>query len=101
MGRGDPGLTKALVVSLIGILVLLFTVFSLGPVVDTFVYEAGAFPLSNWGQDMMPHVLIYGEWFYLIIKIVGFILCIYPFIYLFKRHRYTRDEDGFDDPYWG
>lgn len=98
MGK-DPGLTNALVVSMIGILVMIISVFSLGPVVDAFVYQASAFELSGWGQEMVPHVLVYAEWFYIIIKLVGFIFCIYPFIYLFRRHKYTSDE-GFD-PYWG
>lgn len=100
MGNRDPGLTQALVISLIGIVMLLFDVFSLGPVVDTFIVTAGSFPLTSWGQSMMPHVLLYGEWFYLIIKIIAVVFVIYPFIYLFRRHKYTNDDDMYD-PYWG
>ena len=92
----DPKLTQALMVSSAALFMLILELFALGPVVDMFVFEAGSFEMTLWGMDLMPDVLIYAEWFYIMIKILTVIFLIYPIIYVIKRHKYsevTYEED--------
>ena len=96
----DPGLTQALLLSACGILMLIISVIGLGPIVDEFVVLSGTYDLSPWGQQLMPETLIYAEWFYLSLRILGVMYLIWPFIYLFRRHRY-RDLGPEEDELWG
>ena len=96
----DPGLTQALLLSACGILMLIISVIGLGPIVDEFVVLSGTYDLSPWGQELMPGTLIYAEWFYLSLRILGVMYLIWPFIYLFRRHRY-RDLGPEEDELWG
>lgn len=100
MGRNDPGLTQALIISACGILMLIISLIGLGPIVDEFVWIGGSFELSSWGQQYMPGFMIYGEWFYLVIRILGVMYLIWPFIYLLRRHQY-RDLAPEEDELWG
>lgn len=91
----DPGLTQAICIGILGIFMLWIYVIGLGTVVDQFVVLAGELGLSPWAQQMMHHVLIYAEWFYVMIRVMAVVFLAYPFIHVFKRHRYReyRDED--------
>lgn len=95
----DPGLTQALVISAIGVFVMLVVTIAVGPVVDEFVILGGSFELTPWGQRLMGEFMVYGEWFYIMIKIVAIVFLAYPFIYTVRRHRYQRRED--EDELWG
>ena len=100
MARHDPGLTQALLLSTCGILMLIVSLIGLGPIVDEFVWLGGSLEMSAWGQELMPGTLIYAEWFYLVIRILGVMYLIWPFIYLFRRHQY-RDLAPEEDELWG
>ena len=95
----NPGLTQALILSACGILMLVISVIGLGPIVDEVVWLGSSFELSAWGQHYMPGVMLYAEWFYLIIRILGVMYLIWPFVYLFRRHRY-RDMGPEEDELW-
>lgn len=96
----NPGLTQALLLSVCGILMLVVSLVGLGPIVDEFVVLGGSLELSSWGQELMLGTMIYAEWFYLVIRILGILYLIWPFIYLFRRHRY-RDPGQEEDELWG
>ncbi len=100
MARHDPGLTQALLLSTCGILMVIVSLIGLGPIVDEFVVLGGSLEMSAWGQQLMPETMIYAEWFYLVIRILGVMYLIWPFIYLFRRHRY-RDLGPEEDELWG
>lgn len=95
----DPGLTQALIISATGVFMMLITTIAVGPVVDQFVVLGGSFELSPWAQRMMGEVMIYGDWFYIMIRIVALTFIVYPFIYTVRRHKYQRPEQ--EDELWG
>ncbi len=94
----DPGLTQALVIAAVGVFMMLITTIALGPVVDEFIVLGGSFDLSPWSQGMMGEVMVYGEWFYIMVKVVALTFIAYPFIYTVRRHKYRRPVD--DDELW-
>lgn len=77
---------------------LIISLMGLGPVVDLFVYLGGTFPLTTWGQQQMPQILVFSEWFYIIIRIIALIFMAHPFIHVFKRHSYVDEPQ---DEFWG
>lgn len=97
----DPGLTQALLLSACGILLLIISLIGLGPIVDEFVWLAGSFELSEWGLQYMPGTMLYAEWFYLVIRILGVMYLIWPFVYIFRRHRYHDRAPEEEDELWG
>lgn len=80
-------------------MILIISLVGLGPIVDEFVWLGSSFPLSTWGQPLMKSSLIYAEWFYIVLRIVGVLTVIWPFIYIFRRHRYQDPEP--EDELWG
>jgi hypothetical protein len=89
---GD-GLTQALAVSATGIIVLVFDVFCLGVIVDYFVMLAATLPIElPIFREIMGQFMLFGQWFYYIIGILGILFVIYPIIYTIKRHRYMDVE---------
>ena len=90
---GNSGLTQALAVSATGILILVFDAFCLGVVVDYFVYLASTLPIElPVFKELMSQFILFGQWFYYIIAILGILFVIYPVIYTIKRHRYMDVE---------
>ena len=96
----DPGLTQALLLSACGILMVIVSTIGLGPILDEFVWLVGTYDMSAWGQELMPGTMIYAEWFYLSLRILGVMYLIWPFVYVFRRHRY-RDLGPEEDDLWG
>lgn len=96
----DPGLPQAFLISACGLLLLFISLIGLGPVVDEFVWLGASFELSTWGQPYMTDTRIYAEWFYIVIRILGIMYLIWPFIYIFRRHRY-HDPGQEEDELWG
>lgn len=90
---GNSGLTQALAVSAAGIITLVFDVFCLGTVVDYFVYLASTLPIETpIFQELMLQFIMFGQYFYYIIAILGIYFVLYPVIYTIKRHRYMDVE---------
>jgi len=89
----DPGLTQSLVLSTTGIFILYLITMCIGPVVDLFVELAATLPIQHtWAAKLMTGLMVFGTWFYYMIVIIAFIFCVWPFIYLWKRHRYMDVE---------
>ena len=89
----QAGLTQALAVSITGIIVLVFDVFCLGTIVDYFVYLASTLPIETpIFKEIMLQFILFGQWFYYIIGILGVLFVIYPVIFVIKRHRYLDVE---------
>ncbi len=84
----NPGLTQAILLSICGIVMLVISLIGLGPIVDEFIVLAGTLGLSEWGLQYMPGTMLYAEWFYLVIRVLAIMYLIWPFIYIFSRHRY-------------
>lgn len=97
MGRND-GLTQALAVAAAGIVMLIIDTICLGPIVDTFIYYA-----STWAPQLvvfkqqMQAFVVFGQWFYYIIFVLGLIFLAYPIIFVIKRHRYMDVEPVSDE----
>lgn len=82
------------------VILINYTVFyfiillGLGPVVDCFVYDIALdLPLTPWGQEMMQEIIIFGQWFYWVLKAILAMVVLWVFIYIIRRHRYTRELD--------
>ncbi len=70
---------------------------TVGPVVDVFVYDvAGIMPLSMTAQGWMQDIILFGTWWYHLIKFMVVILIVWFFIFILKRWRYNRQVDEFD-----
>jgi hypothetical protein len=89
----SAGLTQALAVSATGIITLVFDVFCLGTVVDYFTYLASTLPIElPVFKDIMSQMIIFSQWFYYIIAILGVLFVLYPIAYVIRRHRYMDIE---------
>lgn len=86
-------LTEAFAVSLQNLVFLIIALICLGPVVDLFVELAATLELSQpWAQEAMTQMMLFGNWFYYIIVVIGIVYVVYPIIYAIKRHRYMDVE---------
>ena len=90
----QTGLTQALTMSAIGLVTLAFDVLVLGQIVDLFVYYAGTWEIQNeYMAALMSQLMVFGNWFYYIILLSAILFIIYPFIFIFKRHRWVDQEE--------
>lgn len=91
---GDAGLTQSLTVAAMGIVMLLFDVLVFGQVIDLFVDLGHSLPIGSIPlQSSMAQILVFGNWFYTIVFILGWCFIAYPIIFIIKRHRYTDIEE--------
>lgn len=90
-------LTQAAIILINYIVFYFIILLALGPVVDLFTIEVPTMvPLSPWGQKMMGEFIIYGIWFYWVLKAILALVILWFFIYIIRRHRYTREGDEYD-----
>lgn len=85
-----------LLVSLIGMVISIVFIMSMGPVIDSFLVIAGSLDFTPWGQDLVQEPILFADWIYILIKIMVVGFAVYPFLFLFRRHEY-QDIDR--DPY--
>jgi hypothetical protein len=79
------------------ILMYIIILVGVGPVVDMFVYEIiPEMDLLPWAQKMTNEFLIFGQWFYLLIKLAMAFVVLWFFLVIFQRYRYIRQEDEYD-----
>lgn len=89
--------TQAGAVLIGGIVYYMVSIFGIGSVIDVFLLDvAGELSFSPMAQRWLQDIIIYGQWFYFITKALIVILVIWFFIFIFKRHRYTRQQDEYD-----
>jgi uncharacterized BrkB/YihY/UPF0761 family membrane protein len=89
--------TQAAGIMVCSIFFYMVYLIALGPVVDTFVFSlAGSLDLSPWGEARMMDVIIFGTWWYHLIKLSIIIIVIWFFIFIIKRWRYNRQVDEYD-----
>jgi hypothetical protein len=94
----QAGLTQALAVAVIGIVILMVDTFCLGTVVDYFVNFAATVPIySPIMRECMLQIMVFGQWFYYVIMCLGALFVVYPIIYVIKRHRYMDIENVQDE----
>lgn len=91
----EPGLTQAISVSAMGLVMLAVDLVVIAPMVDLFVdLGSTTLPVGNIVmKECMTSILVYGTWFYTIIFIMAWLLVAYPIIYIIKRHRYIDVEE--------
>lgn len=79
------------------IIFYMIALLGLGAVVDLFVYDvAGELSYSPMAQVWLGDIIIYGQWFYFIVKALIAIVVLWFFIFIIKRHRYNRQRDEYD-----
>lgn len=89
--------TQAAAVLITSIFFYMILTISVGPVVDIFVYEiAGVLPLSATAQGWMNDIILFGSWWFHLIKLMIVIMIVWFFIFILKRWRYNRQVDEFD-----
>lgn len=98
----NSSLTEAFAVALQNLVFLIIALICLGPVVDLFVDLAASFELSQpFMKEIMVQMMLFGQWFYYIIVIIGVVYVVYPIIYTIKRHRYMDVEPVQDQQIMG
>ena len=95
---GQSGLTQALTMSAVGIVMLALDVLVMWQVVDLFVYYASTWEINNvMLKGSMQQLMIFGQWFYYIVMIMSILFLAYPVIFVIKRHRYMDVEQVADE----
>lgn len=80
-----------------GVIMYLIILIGIGPVIDMFVFEvAPSMDLCPWAQKLMNEILVFGHWFYILIKLAIALLILWFFLSVFQRYRYIRREDEYD-----
>ena len=89
------GIIDGVITLTIGIVTTTFIVFAAGMALDSFIFEFQSleFILTDTFSEAMEGVNVLGEMFYLIPIFMLFILTIWFFAGIVKRHTYSRHYD--------
>jgi len=89
------GIIDGVLTLTIGIVVTTFIVFAAGMALDSFIFEFQSleFVLTDTFSEAMEGVNVLGEMFYMIPIFMLFILTVWFFAGIVRRHTYTRYDE--------
>jgi hypothetical protein len=90
-------LTQAGAVLITSVITYMLLLLTLGPFIDMWIFDvAGILPVGPWGQVQMAKILVVGTWIYRLIEFCIVFSFFWFFIFIIKRHRYTRQPGEWD-----
>ena len=93
------GIIDGVITLTVGIVTTIFIVFAAGLALDSFIFEFQSleFILTDTFSEAMEGVNVLGEMFYLIPIFMLFVLTVWFFAGIIKKHSYARYDEEEDE----